>query len=173
MAERSAKSQDTDYEYELTAGREEIAAVLSGVIDGILAGTIRLGGGGDAVSVGVSDDISLEIEFEAEDDEMSLELELDWSVPDEDSTDPSIENRPGETSAEPTLVSAANESESLARFEVFRDRNEEWRWRLRHRNGNIIATCGEGYTQKHNAQKGFRSVMENSAGARVHEGSTN
>lgn len=30
-------------------------------------------------------------------------------------------------------------------FETFVDRANELRWRLRHRNGNIIATSGEGY----------------------------
>ncbi|PSP98321.1 hypothetical protein BRC89_08300 [Halobacteriales archaeon QS_4_70_19] len=39
-----------------------------------------------------------------------------------------------------------------ARFELFRDRADEWRWRLRHRNGNVIATSGEGYTQAQRAQ---------------------
>lgn len=49
-----------DYESELGACREEIAAVLSGVVDGILAGSIRLGDGeeeGDELSapVGAAD----------------------------------------------------------------------------------------------------------------------
>lgn len=166
-------SGDTDYEYELTASREEIAAVLSGVVDGILTGAIRLGDGADAVSVGVSDTISLEIELESESDESSLELELEWPVPEEDSAAPSIETRPGETDEEPALVDTAGTSQSVARFEIFRDRAEEWRWRLRHRNGNIIAVSGEGYTRKHNAKKGLRSVMANSAEAEMREESPN
>lgn len=69
-------------------------------------------------------------------------------------------------------MSAADGSESLARFEVFLDRGEEWRWRLRHRNGNIIPISGEGYTRKHNAQKGLRSVIEHSSEAEITETST-
>lgn len=64
-------------------------------------------------------------------------------------------------------MEAGDTSQSVARFEVYPDRAEEWRWRLRHRNGNIIATSGEGYTQKHNAQKCLRSVMANSTAAEV------
>jgi uncharacterized protein YegP (UPF0339 family) len=66
-------------------------------------------------------------------------------------------------------VAAADASQSLARFEVFRDRASEWRWRLRHRNGNVIATSGEGYTRKHNAWKGLQSVMQNAPEAEVQE----
>jgi uncharacterized protein YegP (UPF0339 family) len=55
--------------------------------------------------------------------------------------------------------------ESQARFELFADSADEWRWRLRHRNGNTIADSGEGYTRKHNAQKGIQSVRRNSLGA--------
>ena len=171
MADSTRVSRD--YESELKAGREEIAAVLSGVADGILTGAIRLGTGADAVSVGVPDDLSLEMEFEAEDDELSLELELEWLAPENDSAVQSIEDRPGEADQEPTLVGVADASQSLARFEVFRDRGDEWRWRLRHRNGYIIATSGEGYTRKHNAQKGLRSVMENSPAAEMIEESPN
>ncbi|WP_415378641.1 HVO_2922 family protein [Halosimplex sp. TS25] len=58
---------------------------------------------------------------------------------------------------------------SQARFELFRDRANEWRWRLVHRNGNVIASSGEGYTRKHNAEKGLRSVMRNAPDAAVTE----
>jgi len=55
--------------------------------------------------------------------------------------------------------------DSQARFELYEDRGGEWRWRLRHRNGNLIASSGEGYTRKHNAQKGLASVRSNALGA--------
>ena len=54
-----------------------------------------------------------------------------------------------------------------ATFEVFRDRADEWRWRLVHRNGNVVATSGEGYTTRRNAEKGLRSVVRNAPGADV------
>ncbi|MCD2199462.1 DUF1508 domain-containing protein [Halobacterium sp. KA-4] len=54
---------------------------------------------------------------------------------------------------------------SQAQFELFEDKAGEFRWRLRHRNGNVIADGGEGYTAKHNAQKGMQSVRRNALGA--------
>jgi uncharacterized protein YegP (UPF0339 family) len=56
---------------------------------------------------------------------------------------------------------------SRARFELYEDRGGEYRWRLRHHNGNIIADSSEGYTRRHNAQKGMGSVRRNALGATV------
>ncbi|WP_246310199.1 HVO_2922 family protein [Halorarum halophilum] len=165
-------SRDDDYESELTASREEIAAVLSGVADGILTGSIRFGDGADAVAVDVPDELSLEIELETEDDELALELELEWPTSAGEFAPSPMEALPDEADALPASVGAADASRSLARFELFRDRNEEWRWRLRHRNGNVIANSGEGYTRKHNAWKGLRSVMRNAPEAEVTEDTT-
>ena len=58
---------------------------------------------------------------------------------------------------------------SQAQFELYEDKASEWRWRLRHRNGNIIASSGEGYTRKHNAKKGMASVRRNALGATLLE----
>lgn len=169
MAKSPHVSRGIDFEEELTGSREEITAALRDIVDGIPTGAIRVGDGGDGVSVDVSDEISLEIELVAEDDELSLELELEWTAPDEDSTPQSNRTRPGETIEKPADVEASDTSQAVARFEVFRDRAGEWRWRLRHRNGNVIAVSGEGYTRKHNARKGLRSVMENSSAAVMSE----
>lgn len=57
--------------------------------------------------------------------------------------------------------------QSQARFELFEDRGGQFRWRLRHRNGNVIADSGEGYTRRHNARKGMHSVKRNALGAGV------
>jgi uncharacterized protein YegP (UPF0339 family) len=38
-----------------------------------------------------------------------------------------------------------------ARFEIYKDKIGEFRWRLTHTNGHTIATSGEGYTTKVNA----------------------
>ena len=56
-----------------------------------------------------------------------------------------------------------------ATFELYRDRSEEWRWRLRHRNGNVIADSGEGYTTKAKAKQGIRSVQRNAPEAAIEE----
>jgi amphi-Trp domain-containing protein len=167
-------SRNHDYESELTATRDDIAAVLSGVADGILAGRIRFGDGDDAVVVDTPEEITLEIELETEGDDLSLELELEWPRTEiEESTAITTEDLPEENSDLSVPVGAADASQMLARFEIFRDRADEWRWRLRHRNGNIIATSGEGYTRKHNAQKGLRSVVQNAPEAEIIEDSEN
>lgn len=176
-----------DYESELTGSREDLAAVLGGVADGLLAGSIRLGDGADALAVDPPGELSLEIELETDDEDVSLELELEWpadadaaAVEPLDATSEAAgeaheggEADDAEAEQVPELpVGAAAPLESLARFEVFRDRGDEWRWRLRHRNGNVVATSGEGYTRKHNAWKGLRSVMRNAPEADVTESST-
>ncbi|WP_227355534.1 HVO_2922 family protein [Haladaptatus salinisoli] len=56
-----------------------------------------------------------------------------------------------------------------ASFEVYEDKSGDWRWRLVHRNGNVIADGGGGYSSKQAAKKGVRSVKRNALGAPVEE----
>ncbi|MFB6090015.1 MAG: HVO_2922 family protein [Halobellus sp.] len=56
-----------------------------------------------------------------------------------------------------------------ARFELFEDRSGQYRWRLVHSNGNIIADSGEGYATKQKAKQGIESVKQNAADAEVVE----
>jgi uncharacterized protein YegP (UPF0339 family) len=49
-----------------------------------------------------------------------------------------------------------------AKFILYKDNKGEFRWRLRHENGNIIADSGEGYVNKEDALNGIQSVRENS-----------
>lgn len=39
------------------------------------------------------------------------------------------------------------------KFHIYRDRKGEYRWRLRARNGRIIATSGEGYKRKRDCMR--------------------
>jgi uncharacterized protein YegP (UPF0339 family) len=41
------------------------------------------------------------------------------------------------------------------------------RWRLLHKNGNIIADCGEGYASESGAEDGINSVKQNAPNADV------
>ena len=59
--------------------------------------------------------------------------------------------------------------ESKAKFYIFKDSAGEYRWRLRHDNGNIIATSGEGYSTKLACENGINSVKENAPGSQVLE----
>ena len=54
-----------------------------------------------------------------------------------------------------------------ATFELYEDREGQYRWRLVHDNGNIIADSGEGYASKQKARQGIESVKQNAPGAEV------
>jgi uncharacterized protein YegP (UPF0339 family) len=56
-----------------------------------------------------------------------------------------------------------------ATFELYEDSAGDYRWRLRHENGNIIADSGEGYASKQKAKQGIESVRENAPDAGVEE----
>jgi len=99
------------------------------------------------VTVAVPANPDVEIEVEREDGTTSLEIELAWPT-DEGSVD-------------------VDASASKATFELFEDRAAEWRWRLVHDNGNIIADGGEGYASKQAARNGLESVKSNARGAPV------
>lgn len=58
---------------------------------------------------------------------------------------------------------------SKAKFELYEDEAGEYRWRLVHFNGNIIADSGEGYASKQKARQGLRSVKQNAPDAEVVE----
>ncbi|QLD86036.1 DUF1508 domain-containing protein [Natronomonas halophila] len=52
-----------------------------------------------------------------------------------------------------------------ATFELYEDNRGEYRWRLRHDNGNIIADSGEGYSSRSSAQDAVDGVKRNAPGA--------
>ncbi|RLM94752.1 MULTISPECIES: HVO_2922 family protein [Halobellus] len=56
-----------------------------------------------------------------------------------------------------------------ATFEVYEDQAGQYRWRLVHSNGNIIADSGEGYATKQKAKQGIESVKQNAPDADVVE----
>ncbi len=47
----------------------------------------------------------------------------------------------------------------VPRFEVFKDRKSQWRFRLRARNGKIIASS-EAYASKRNAVLGIEAIQD-------------
>jgi uncharacterized protein YegP (UPF0339 family) len=58
---------------------------------------------------------------------------------------------------------------SNATFELFEDGAGQYRWRLVHDNGNIIADGGEGYASKQKAKQGIESVQSNAPDAEIVE----
>ena len=56
-----------------------------------------------------------------------------------------------------------------AAFEVYVDKGEEHRWRLRHRNGNVLASSGEGYASRSGVWDAIESVKRNAPAAEFEE----
>jgi amphi-Trp domain-containing protein len=97
------------------------------------------------VTVDPPAEAEIDIEVEREDGEVSLGIDVEWEKEDGD--------------VQTDVVA------SKATFEVYEDAAEEYRWRLRHRNGNIIADGGEGYASRQKAEQGLESVAVNAPGA--------
>ena len=54
------------------------------------------------------------------------------------------------------------------KFEVYRDKKGEYRFRLKAGNGQVIAT-GEGYKSKKSCMNGIESIRKNAPDATVHD----
>ncbi|TKX75982.1 DUF1508 domain-containing protein [Halorubrum sp. GN11_10-6_MGM] len=93
----------------------------------------------------------------------ATEAELDTVREELDATEAELETvREDRRTAEAAVESLRA---SKARFELFEDADGRPRWRLRHRNGNVIATSGQGYSSRGKAQQGLHSVRRNALGA--------
>ncbi|WP_254528038.1 amphi-Trp domain-containing protein [Natrinema gelatinilyticum] len=115
-----------------------------------------------------------------------LELDLEWDdvegssiqIADRDATDETAE------ADEPTVIDVTAETAAVeqsdagetdrtseagrtSRFEVYEDNAGEWRWRLVHWNGNIVADSGEGYVSRSNAERAARSVIRSASTATI------
>lgn len=44
------------------------------------------------------------------------------------------------------------------KIELYRDKANEFRWRLQHTNGKVLADCGEGYKTKRKMLQGLAAV---------------
>ena len=57
----------------------------------------------------------------------------------------------------------------MSKFQLYKDRKGEYRWRLRARNGEIIADSNEGYSSKASCKHGIDLVKEQAASAVVED----
>jgi hypothetical protein len=48
----------------------------------------------------------------------------------------------------------------MYKFEYYKDNACEWRWRIVHQNGNIIAISSEGYKNKQDMLEVFQNLAE-------------
>ena len=140
-------SDETIHESETIRSRRSIATYLRRLARRLGRGEPVPVDDQQTVTVSPSAEPEIEIELEDEGTNLSLEIELEW---------------PGdETDVETNTVA------SKARFEVYEDAGEKYRWRLVHRNGNIIADGSEGYASKQKAKQGLESVRKNAPGAYI------
>lgn len=56
-----------------------------------------------------------------------------------------------------------------AKFEIFEDKADEWRWRLRDGNGEKVATSGESFASKSNAKRAAQNVKDTASVAQVED----
>lgn len=52
------------------------------------------------------------------------------------------------------------------RFELYKDHNGEWRWRLRTTNGNVVADSAEGYRRRQDCERGI-AIVKSAADAPI------
>ena len=129
---------------------------------------ITLGGALVPLLAESDDEVAAREAADAEAEAMAAEVsdlrtERDQLAAELEAAEAATEDAETETAELSTRVDALYASQS--RFELYEDRGGAWRWRLRHRNGNLVASSGEGYTRKHNAQKGIASVRRDALGA--------
>jgi uncharacterized protein YegP (UPF0339 family) len=55
----------------------------------------------------------------------------------------------------------------MAQFELYRDSADDFRWRLRADNGNVVADSGQGYSRRTDCERGIEIVKEQASGAEV------
>lgn len=56
---------------------------------------------------------------------------------------------------------------SQSQFEIYEDGGNKHRWRLHHRNRQILADSGQGYASRTGAEDGINSVKQNAPNADV------
>ncbi|WP_137291374.1 HVO_2922 family protein [Natronorubrum halophilum] len=172
-----------EFELERAYDRDELAAVFREFAAALAADRpLRIDDGERTATVTVPPRVAAEFEVERDiDDETpvaELEIELEWDDPEGSSiqlADSELEESGVESDESVSNVDSeadgkrqrAQPDERTSRFEVYEDRADEWRWRLVHWNGNIIADSGEGYTSRSNAERAVRSVMQSAPAASI------
>jgi len=68
-----------------------------------------------------------------------------------------------------TTDSTKAQPKAALKFEIYKDAQSEFRWRLKAGNNQIIATSGQGYKDKSDCQKGIEIIQAGAAKASVSE----
>jgi amphi-Trp domain-containing protein len=139
--------KETIYESEQSRSRQALATYFRRIARALGRGDPIPVDDDGTVTVDPGTESNLEIEVEREDGTVEFEIEMEF-----DEADGVVET---------------DAAASKGTFELYTDSADEWRWRLRHDNGNIVADGSEGYTEKRDAESGIESVQRNAPGAHV------
>ncbi|MWV65775.1 DUF1508 domain-containing protein [Halorubrum sp. JWXQ-INN 858] len=139
--------EETVHESRRSRSRQAIATYFRRLSDALGRGEPVPADDEGTVTVDPAAEPELAVEVERDDGTVSLAVEMEWS------------EREGDVDTDAAA--------SKARFELFEDAGDDWRWRLVHDNGNVIADGGEGYASKQKAEQGLESVKKNAPGAHV------
>ena len=141
-------SEEPVHESRRSRSREAIATYFRRISDALRRGEPVPADEAGTVTVDPAAEPELAVEIDRDGDgRVSMAVEMEWPEAEDDvDTDAAA---------------------SKATFEVYEDAAEQWRWRLVHRNGNIIADGSEGYASKQKATQGLESVQANAPGAHV------
>ena len=147
--------------------RTEVAELLRELTAAAESGQpVALSEDGRTVRISIPERVAVGLEATSDADHdppvAEVTLALEWDDPDGSSVAVADRDEGDGTDAEP-----ANGTERTSRFEVYEDAAGEWRWRLVHWNGNIIADSGEGYASRFNAERAARGVMRNAPTATI------
>lgn len=74
---------------------------------------------------------------------------------------------PKKPKAKPVFTLSSWQVRYYLEFSVYRDEAREWRWRLKHANGEIMAASGEGYTRKASCLLAVKHLKQRLASAHV------
>jgi len=140
-------SEKKIYESEETRSRQGLATYFRRLARRLSRGEPVPADEAQTVTVEMPEDPDFEVELKQEEETISLDIEMEW---------------PAEAGTIDTDAQA-----SKATFDLYEDNAEEWRWRLVHDNGNIIADSSQGYASKQKAEQGLESVRTNAPGAHV------
>ncbi|MFD1565666.1 amphi-Trp domain-containing protein [Haloarchaeobius amylolyticus] len=166
--DRSDESDTGDgFSLERAYDRTDVAEIFRELTAATESGQpVTLSGDGQAVRVTLPDRVVAGLEATSDSDGdppvADLTLALEWDDPDGSSIE--VVDR---DEHESTDAGATDDDGRTSRFEVYEDAAGEWRWRLVHWNGNIIADSGEGYASRFNAERAARGVMRTAPTATI------
>jgi uncharacterized protein YegP (UPF0339 family) len=67
----------------------------------------------------------------------------------------------------PAGLLVAQAGDGKMKFEIYQDKDKEFRWRLKAADGSVLATAGQGYKAKADAQKGVERLKQEAAGDKL------